>query len=118
MDDNALSNPVDVENILTLRRQFYNQKQIAAIVRVSQSTVSRVLRREEARDWARIVRHKAAAKACQFRRLEWMAEKVCGLRLFPDSDGKMNLGLGDVGGALLVLRATRRVGEAKLEDGE
>ena len=35
--------------------------------------------------------------------LEWMAEKVAGLRLFADADGKMNLGLADVGGAVLVV---------------
>ena len=32
-----------------------------------------------------------------------MAEKIAGLRLFQDSDDKMNLGLGDVGGSLLVV---------------
>ena len=32
-----------------------------------------------------------------------MAEKCSGLRLFGDSEGKMNLGLGDVGGAVLVV---------------
>jgi D-tyrosyl-tRNA(Tyr) deacylase len=32
-----------------------------------------------------------------------MAEKVIGLRLFNDAAGKMNLGLNDVGGALLVI---------------
>ena len=35
--------------------------------------------------------------------LEWMAEKVAGLRLFPDADDKMNLALADVGGAVLVV---------------
>ena len=35
--------------------------------------------------------------------LVWMAEKVAGLRLFGDADGKMNLGLADIGGALLVV---------------
>jgi D-aminoacyl-tRNA deacylase len=35
--------------------------------------------------------------------VDWMAEKVAGLRLFTDADGKMNLALGDVGGALLVI---------------
>lgn len=33
----------------------------------------------------------------------WMADKVSGLRLFPDAEGKMNLSLGDVGGAILVV---------------
>jgi D-tyrosyl-tRNA(Tyr) deacylase len=35
--------------------------------------------------------------------VDWMAEKVAGLRLFTDSAGKMNLGLDEVGGAVLVV---------------
>ena len=35
--------------------------------------------------------------------VDWMAEKVAGLRLFTDSQGKMNLGLEEVGGAVLVI---------------
>jgi D-tyrosyl-tRNA(Tyr) deacylase len=35
--------------------------------------------------------------------VDWMAEKVAGLRLFPDSEGKMNLGLDEVGGGVLVI---------------
>jgi D-tyrosyl-tRNA(Tyr) deacylase len=35
--------------------------------------------------------------------LVWMADKTIGLRLFGDTEGKMNLGLADVGGALLVV---------------
>ena len=35
--------------------------------------------------------------------VDWMAEKVAGLRLFSDAEGKMNLGLEDVGGGLLVI---------------
>ena len=35
--------------------------------------------------------------------VDWMAEKVTGLRLFADADGKMNLGLDEVGGAVLVI---------------
>jgi D-tyrosyl-tRNA(Tyr) deacylase len=35
--------------------------------------------------------------------VDWMAEKVAGLRLFSDAQDKMNLGLEDVGGALLVV---------------
>jgi D-tyrosyl-tRNA(Tyr) deacylase len=34
---------------------------------------------------------------------EWMAEKVVGLRVFGDADGKMNRDLQDVGGSLLVV---------------
>lgn len=35
--------------------------------------------------------------------VDWMAEKVAGLRLFSDADGKMNLGLVEAGGELLVV---------------
>jgi D-aminoacyl-tRNA deacylase len=35
--------------------------------------------------------------------VDWMAEKVAGLRLFSDDEGKMNLGLDEVGGAVLVV---------------
>ena len=35
--------------------------------------------------------------------LRWMADKVRGLRLFPDAQGKMNLPIDDVGGEILVV---------------
>ena len=35
--------------------------------------------------------------------LSWMAEKVVGLRIFSDDEGKMNRALTDVGGGLLVV---------------
>jgi D-tyrosyl-tRNA(Tyr) deacylase len=35
--------------------------------------------------------------------VEWMAEKVAGLRLFPDDEGRMNRALADVGGDVLVV---------------
>jgi D-tyrosyl-tRNA(Tyr) deacylase len=42
----------------------------------------------------------------------WMAEKVGGLRLFSDADGKMNLGLAEVGGAILVVSQFTLYGDA------
>jgi D-tyrosyl-tRNA(Tyr) deacylase len=42
----------------------------------------------------------------------WMAEKIVGLRLFADSAGKMNLGLSEVGGALLVVSQFTLYGDA------
>jgi D-tyrosyl-tRNA(Tyr) deacylase len=33
----------------------------------------------------------------------WLAEKVANLRAFPDAEGKMNLGVQDVGGDVLVV---------------
>jgi D-aminoacyl-tRNA deacylase len=35
--------------------------------------------------------------------VDWMAEKVAGLRLFADAEGKMNLPLSEFGGAILVV---------------
>ena len=35
--------------------------------------------------------------------VDWMADKVAGLRLFADQDGKMNLGLAEVQGTVLVI---------------
>ena len=46
-------------------------------------------------------------------RLEWMAEKVTGLRLFDDAEGKMNLALADVGGAVLVVSQFTLYGDAQ-----
>ena len=45
-------------------------------------------------------------------RLAWMADKVAGLRLFADTDGKMNLALADVGGAVLVVSQFTLYGDA------
>ena len=34
---------------------------------------------------------------------DWLVDKICGLRMFYDCDGKMNLSVQDIGGALLVV---------------
>jgi D-tyrosyl-tRNA(Tyr) deacylase len=44
--------------------------------------------------------------------LAWMADKVIGLRLFGDAEGRMNLSLGDVAGALLVVSQFTLYGDA------
>jgi D-tyrosyl-tRNA(Tyr) deacylase len=44
--------------------------------------------------------------------VEWMAQKVLGLRLFADAEGKMNLQLADVGGAVLVVSQFTLYGDA------
>jgi D-aminoacyl-tRNA deacylase len=43
----------------------------------------------------------------------WMAEKIAGLRLFTDADGKMNLPLADVAGAVLVVSQFTLYGDAR-----
>ena len=45
--------------------------------------------------------------------LQWMAEKILTLRIFGDAEGKMNLALGDVGGALLVVSQFTLYGDAR-----
>jgi D-aminoacyl-tRNA deacylase len=44
--------------------------------------------------------------------VDWMAEKVAGLRLFSDAAGKMNLGLAEVEGAVLVVSQFTLYGDA------
>ena len=43
---------------------------------------------------------------------DWLADKVAGLRLFNDADGKMNLGLAEVGGGVLVISQFTLYGDA------
>ena len=44
--------------------------------------------------------------------VEWMADKVLGLRVFNDGEGKMNLSLDDTGGDLLVVSQFTLYGDA------
>jgi D-tyrosyl-tRNA(Tyr) deacylase len=44
--------------------------------------------------------------------LAWMAEKILGLRLFGDAEGKMNRDLADVGGGVLVVSQFTLYGDA------
>ncbi|HEX8272480.1 MAG TPA: D-aminoacyl-tRNA deacylase [Longimicrobiaceae bacterium] len=45
--------------------------------------------------------------------LRWMADKVVGLRVFTDAEGKMNLSVEDVDGALLVVSQFTLYGDAR-----
>ena len=45
--------------------------------------------------------------------LRWMAEKVVGLRIFRDGEGKMNCSVGEVGGGLLVVSQFTLYGDAR-----
>ncbi len=45
--------------------------------------------------------------------LLWMAEKVLGLRVFTDEEGKMNLSLTEVGGGLLVVSQFTLYGDSR-----
>ncbi len=43
----------------------------------------------------------------------WIAEKVAGLRVFEDSEGKMNLSLADVRGAVLLVSQFTLLGDCR-----
>ncbi|MEK9502315.1 D-aminoacyl-tRNA deacylase [Gaopeijia maritima] len=45
--------------------------------------------------------------------LEWMADKVIGLRIFPDAEGRMNLDLREVEGGLLVVSQFTLYGDTR-----
>jgi D-aminoacyl-tRNA deacylase len=45
--------------------------------------------------------------------LRWMAEKIVGLRLFSDDEGRMNCDLAEHGGALLVVSQFTLYGDAR-----
>jgi len=45
--------------------------------------------------------------------VSWMADKIIGLRVFGDAEGKMNLSLDEVGGGLLVVSQFTLYGDAQ-----
>ncbi len=44
---------------------------------------------------------------------DWLARKIAGLRVFDDAAGKMNLGLAEVGGGVLVVSQFTLYGDAR-----
>ena len=45
--------------------------------------------------------------------LVWMLEKILGLRVFPDSEGRMNLGLDEIAGDLLIVSQFTLYGDTR-----
>ncbi|PIE64898.1 MAG: D-tyrosyl-tRNA(Tyr) deacylase [Desulfobacterales bacterium] len=45
--------------------------------------------------------------------IEWMAEKILNLRIFPDGDGKMNRSLYDIDGEMLIISQFTLYGDCR-----
>lgn len=54
-----------------------------------------------------------AAKGDEPRDVEYISEKIAGLRVFPNDDGRMSLSVGDVGGAVLVVSQFTLFGDVR-----
>ena len=55
----------------------------------------------------------AVAQGDSNKDLDYMVDKICGLRVFEDSDGKMNLGVADVEGAILAISQFTLYGDVR-----
>jgi D-aminoacyl-tRNA deacylase len=84
------------------------QRVSRAEVRVGGRVVGRI-----ARGFLLLVGFNAEDAVDSDEKLQWMADKIVGLRLFGDADGKMNLALDDVGGDLLVVSQFTLYGDAR-----
>lgn len=47
------------------------------------------------------------------KQVQWLAEKIVGLRIFEDDEGKLNRSLGEVGGAMLVVSQFTLYGDCR-----
>jgi D-tyrosyl-tRNA(Tyr) deacylase len=54
-----------------------------------------------------------AAKGDEPKDVEYISEKIAGLRVFPNDDGRMSLSVGDVGGAVLVVSQFTLFGDVR-----
>lgn len=87
------------------------QRVSQAEVRVRSADATRVAGRI-GRGFVLLVGFRTGESAAGDEPLQWMAEKVAGLRVFSDENDKMNLGILDVGGGVLVVSQFTLYGDA------
>ncbi|MBD3161482.1 MAG: D-tyrosyl-tRNA(Tyr) deacylase [Candidatus Eisenbacteria bacterium] len=75
---------------------------LAVVQRVSRASVRVAPDYEASIDWGLLILV-GVGREDDDRDADWLAEKCASLRIFNDSDGKMNRGLDAVGGAALVI---------------
>ncbi len=85
----------------------------AVIQRVSSASVTIKETGEKREIVAGMVTLLGAAPGDTLADAEWLAEKLVGLRVFADDDGKMNLSLLETGGAMLVVSQFTLLGDAR-----
>jgi D-tyrosyl-tRNA(Tyr) deacylase len=84
----------------------------AVVQRVSSAGVS-VDGREVGRIGRGLLVLLAAAETDGPQQVKWMAEKIVGLRIFPDDTGKMNLSLSQVSGEVLIVSQFTLYGDCR-----
>jgi len=84
----------------------------AVVQRVSSASVS-VEGRETGRIGQGLLVLLAAAESDGPEQVNWMAEKIAGLRVFSDETGKMNLGLAQVNGEMLIVSQFTLYGDCR-----
>lgn len=91
----------------------YNRAMKAVIQRVTSAsvTIKETGDRREIR--AGLVTLLGVAPTDTLAEVEWLAEKLAGLRVFEDADGKMNLSLLDTQGVMLIVSQFTLLGDAR-----
>ena len=89
---------------------------IAVVQRVARASVTARTGEDAAheasigRGWLALVAVERGDGAAE---MEWMADKLVHLRIFPDAEGKMNLSLLDIGGEAMVISQFTLAGEMR-----
>lgn len=86
---------------------------IAVVQRVSRASVRVAAQGVDRSIWRGVVILLGVVRGDGAESAEWLADKIAGLRLFPDDAGKMNRSLVDVGGEALVVSQFTLVGDCR-----
>ena len=91
----------------------YNARMRAVIQRAARASVTLKASRERREIGAGLMTLLGVAPEDTLADADWLAEKLVGLRVFTDAEGKMNLSLRETGGAMLVVSQFTLLGDAR-----